>query len=60
MYCSLHGDNSGPMQSAKWARAHGTAEEAKRAREIINRTNPEALEQHQPSCATTKEFALTT
>jgi len=40
--------------------AHGTAEEAKRAREIINRTNPEALEEHQPSCATAKEFALTT
>ena len=26
--------------------AHGTAEEATRAREIINRTNPEALEGH--------------
>jgi hypothetical protein len=30
--------------------AHGTAEEATRAREIINRTNPEALEEHQPVC----------
>lgn len=30
--------------------AHGTAEEAARAREIIHRTNPEALEQHQPAC----------
>jgi len=30
--------------------AHGSAEEATRAREIINRTNPEALEEHQPSC----------
>jgi hypothetical protein len=29
--------------------AHGTAEETTRAREIINRTNPEALEEHQPS-----------
>jgi uncharacterized membrane protein len=33
--------------------AHGTAEEATRAREIINRTNPEALEEHQPACAST-------
>lgn len=32
--------------------AHGTAEEATRAREIINRTNPEALEAHQPSGTT--------
>jgi len=31
--------------------AHGTAEEASRAQEIINRTNPEALEEHQPSCS---------
>ena len=29
--------------------AHGTAEEATRAREIIKRTNPESLEEHQPS-----------
>jgi hypothetical protein len=29
--------------------AHGTAEEAARGRGIINRTNPEALEEHQPS-----------
>ena len=28
--------------------AHGTAEDTTRAREIINRTNPEALEEHQP------------
>src|SRR5579872_874828 len=40
--------------------AHGTSEEATRAREIINRTNPEALEKHQPSCATPKEHALAT
>jgi uncharacterized membrane protein len=35
--------------------AHGTAEEATRAREIINRTNPEALEEHQHSRATSEE-----
>jgi hypothetical protein len=29
--------------------AHGTAEEATRARDIINRTAPEALEEHQPA-----------
>jgi hypothetical protein len=29
--------------------AHGTAAEAARAREIIKRTNPEVLEEHQPS-----------
>jgi hypothetical protein len=29
--------------------AHGSAEETTRAREIIGRTNPEALEEHQPS-----------
>jgi uncharacterized membrane protein len=29
--------------------AHGSAEEATRARETINRTNPDALEEHQPS-----------
>jgi uncharacterized membrane protein len=40
--------------------AHGTSEEATLAREIINRTNPEALEEHQPSCATPKEHALAT
>jgi len=38
--------------------AHGTSEEATRAREIINRTNPEALEEHQPTCATSKECAV--
>ena len=40
--------------------AHGTQEETTRAREIINRTSPEALEEHQPSCATPKECALAT
>ena len=38
--------------------AHGTAEEATRAREIINRTNPEALEEHQPSRATPQECVV--
>jgi uncharacterized membrane protein len=39
---------------------HGTQEETARAREIINRTNPEALQEHQPSCVTPKECALAT
>ena len=34
--------------------AHGTAEEALHAREIIKPTNPEALEEHQPSCVSTE------
>jgi hypothetical protein len=33
--------------------AHGTAEEVTRAREMISRTNPEALEEHQISGAST-------
>ena len=32
--------------------AHGTQEETTRAREIIKRSNPEALKEHQPSCVT--------
>jgi hypothetical protein len=40
--------------------AHGTAEEATRAREIINRTNPEALEEHQPSRAAAEECVVAT
>jgi len=40
--------------------AHGTREETVRAREIINRTNPEALKEHQPSCPTPKECAIAT
>ena len=28
---------------------HGSAQEATHAREIISRTNPESVEQHQPS-----------
>jgi hypothetical protein len=38
--------------------AHGTAEEANRAREIISRTDPEALEEHQPSRATPEGCAV--
>jgi heat induced stress protein YflT len=38
--------------------AHGSAEEATRAREIISRTNPEALEEHQPSHASTEACAV--
>jgi hypothetical protein len=34
--------------------AHGSDVETVHAREIINRTNPEALEAHQPSCASPK------
>ncbi len=30
--------------------AHGTAEDATRAREIINHTNPDSLEEHRTSC----------
>jgi uncharacterized membrane protein len=39
--------------------AHGTAAEASRAREIINRTSPEALEEHQPSRATSEQCLVT-
>jgi uncharacterized membrane protein len=39
--------------------AHGTAEEIARAREIISRTNPEALEEHQPMRATPQECLVT-
>jgi hypothetical protein len=35
--------------------AHGAAAETAHAREIISRTNPEALEEHQPACAKTEE-----
>jgi uncharacterized membrane protein len=38
--------------------AHGTAAEAAHAREIINRTNPEALEEHQPSRPTPQECVV--
>ena len=34
--------------------AHGSDAETVRAREIISRTNPEALEAHQPSSASPK------
>jgi uncharacterized membrane protein len=39
--------------------AHGTAAEASRAREIINRTSQEALEEHQPSRATSEQCLVT-
>jgi uncharacterized membrane protein len=39
--------------------AHGTPEEMTRAREIINGTNPEATEHHQPSLANSQECAVT-
>ena len=38
--------------------AHGTAAEATRAREIISRTNPDALEEHQPTPATPQECVV--
>jgi uncharacterized membrane protein len=34
--------------------AHGSAEETAHARKIISETNPEASEEHQPSCASTE------
>jgi uncharacterized membrane protein len=39
--------------------AHGTADEVARARDIINRTNPEALEEHQPSRVNAEQCAVT-
>jgi hypothetical protein len=38
--------------------AHGTAQEASRAREIISDTNPEALEEHQPAHATPEKSVV--
>ena len=38
--------------------AHGSDVEMVHAREIISRTNPEALEEHQPACASTKTCAV--
>ena len=38
--------------------AHGTAEQTASAREIIKRTNPEALQEHQPACAGTEACAV--
>jgi len=40
--------------------AHGTADETTRAREIINDTNPEALQEHQPSRTTTESHLVGT
>ena len=39
--------------------AHGSDVETVHAREIISRTNPEALEEHQPASATTEKRAVT-
>ena len=38
--------------------AHGSDAETVHAREIISRTNPEALEEHQPACASKKACAV--
>jgi hypothetical protein len=38
--------------------AHGSDAETTHAREIINRTNPEALQEHQPACASKKACAV--
>ena len=38
--------------------AHGSDVETVHAREIISRTNPEALEDHQPACARTNTCAV--
>ena len=38
--------------------AHGSDVETVHAREIISRTNPEALEEHQPACSSTKTCAV--
>jgi uncharacterized membrane protein len=38
--------------------AHGSDAETVHAREIISRTNPEALEAHQPACASKKACAV--
>ena len=38
--------------------AHGSAEEVARARDIIKRGNPEALEEHQPACNSPEACAV--
>jgi uncharacterized membrane protein len=38
--------------------AHGTDIETAHARNIINRANPEALQEHQPACATNEACAV--
>ena len=38
--------------------AHGTAAEAAQAHEVIKRTGPEALADHQPACASTEACAV--
>lgn len=40
--------------------AHGTADEAIRARKVINNTHPESLQEHQPSSASMPETAEAT
>jgi hypothetical protein len=39
--------------------AHGSAKETAHAREIISRTNPEALQEHQPTCTNPEVCAVT-
>jgi hypothetical protein len=39
--------------------AHGTADEAARARDIIKRTSPESLDEHQPGLAESEGVAVT-
>jgi hypothetical protein len=38
--------------------AHGSAEDAARAREIIKRTNPDALQEHEPSSDNTESLTV--
>jgi hypothetical protein len=38
--------------------AHGSPDEIAQAQEIINRTNPEAIEAHQPACAKAEPCAV--
>jgi hypothetical protein len=38
--------------------AHGSDVETVHAREIISRTNPEALAEHQPACANAEASAV--
>ena len=47
------------MKSDKYVLiAHGSDVETVHAREIMSRTNPEALETHQPASASTKTCAV--
>jgi hypothetical protein len=40
--------------------AHGSDVETVHAREIISQTNPEAMQEHQPACATKSEVCAVT